>query len=184
MVANWLTVIRQNVATILAMDDLLALVPVENVQVYDRDVDLRGHGQTPGLAEHRARLVISRREFARATSSAFRFGLRFLVMVRCGALKVETLEAIELQVLRGCMFLAMGQEAGTGEGLADTSPAIVDDYVVSDVDPEIDSVGEDYEGWESVFAVTAVGTCDYASMIEVEVPGGELGGGGGGSLEP
>lgn len=163
--ANAFTLIRQNVQTILAWSELLAVVAAEDMQTHERDVDIRPVDGDGDLSGRRVDLRISQRSLTRDSSSSWRFSLRFTVRINVDRLPVGKLEEIEWLILRAATFLDAGVVPGTATPLTAVTPAIVDEYVVAELDPDIDlnSVFED--GWESVVAIVVNGTIPFAALV-------------------
>ena len=163
--ANAFTLIRQNVQTILAWSELLAVVAAEDMQTHERDVDVRGVDGEGEITGRSIDLRISQRSFTRDSSSSWRFSLRFTARVNASRLPVGKLEEIEWLILRAATFLDAGVVPGTTTPLTAVTPAIVDEYVVAELVPDIDlnSVFED--GWESVIAIVVNGTIPYAALV-------------------
>lgn len=165
MPANFLTLIRQNVEEIGDWSAITDLVGAENIIKHDRDVDLRGLDGGGELAGRVVDIRISQRGFSVDSSSSWRFSLRFTVTVKAERLPIGKLEEIELLILCGATYLNFGKVPGTSDDLGDVSPAIVDEYVVADFDPELDLVGGIDDGWESVCAIVVNGTVPFSELM-------------------
>lgn len=163
--ANALTLIRKNVETILDWSALIALVAPEDISRHDQDVEMIGPGQEPGLAARAIDFRLAQRTFKRFSSSSWGFTLRFVCRVDAKRLPVGSLEDVEWLILRGATYLDNNRVPGSSTALTATTPAIVDEYLVTDLDPELDVFGADEEGWESVIAIVVNGTIDYASLM-------------------
>ncbi len=164
--ANALTLIRENVQTIVAWDELTDVVAAEDIQLHDRDVDIRPADGGSELAGRRIDVRLSQRSFRRFSSHSWGFSLRFVVRIRVDHLPVANLEAIEWLIIRAVTFLDAGLVPGTATALTATTPAIVEEYLVADIDPELDVNSIFEEGWESVVAIVVNGTIDFASLME------------------
>lgn len=163
--ANAFTLIRQNVQTILAWSELLAVVAAEDIVTHERDVELREVGGDNELSSRGIDLRITQRNISSDSSSSWRFSLRFNVMVNARRLPVSAVEDIEWLILRAVTFLNAGVVPGTATALADTTPGLVEEYVISDIDPEIDLNAAHEDGWESVIVIVANGTIPFSALV-------------------
>jgi hypothetical protein len=154
-----------------ALTEYAALVTAiggaNNIQLYDRAIDIRGDLKKSNAGQNRAVLWPADNELELDWAGhAARFRRVYAVEILSRGKQPKPIEYFEWLIIKGVARLYMGKKAdGSGDNWTAPAPLVIQAITITRADPDRDQVNSDTDQWTSVCDIVATGSVAIADLI-------------------